>query len=141
MKTIEDVYREEINNLYIRGYSSETIALCMGVSKKYVMDCVKANEKNKKNGSNLDTNCVNLSLEKYEELKNKIEQQEVDISYLESEIKRLTDVITKLGIPDKIIDLVGVDIPLSCYWQDDLPSDKRKYRIEFEVYARDLMEE
>lgn len=75
------------------------------------------------------------------EIKNKLEQKEVDISYLESEIKRLTDVITKLGIPSKIIDLIGIDIPLSCYWHDDLTSDKRKYRIEFEVNMRDLREE
>lgn len=137
MKTIDDVYRKRINDLFISGYSIESIALCMRLSEKYVRDCIRANEKNEKN----DNNCVNLSLEKYEEIKNRIERQEIDISYLESEVERLTDVITKLGIPDKIIDRVGVDIPLSCYWQDDLPSDKRKYRIEFEVYARDLMGE
>ena len=132
MKTIEDVYRERINNLFIRGYSIETIALCMRLSEKYVRDCIRANEKN-------DDNCVNLSLEKYEEIKRKLEQQEVDISYLESEIKRLTDIITKLGIPGKIIDRVGVDIPLSCYWQDDSQVDKRKYRIEFEVERSDIL--
>lgn len=151
MKSIEDVYRQQIRDLFDHGYSIETIALCMGLSERYVRDCVRANNKNEKNDDTspycycgmdhtLDTNCVNLSLEKYEEMKNKLEQKEADISYLESEVKRLTDVITKLGIPGKIIDRIGVDIPLSCYWQDDLTSDKRKYRIAFEVNIRDLRE-
>ena len=48
MKTIEDVYRERINNLFIRGYSIETIALCMRLSEEYVRDCIRANEKSRR---------------------------------------------------------------------------------------------
>lgn len=101
-------------------------------------------EKVKKKEGELPINTVisfvKLSLEDYEEMKRKISQQEVDISYLESEVKRLTDALTKLGIPAKIINKIGRDIPLSCCWQDDLANNKRKYRIDFEVDPRDLIE-
>ena len=135
---------EFIEKLFDSGYSVEDIGKMLQMSESEIRECHSKADDGKNDDEN-KVNYVKLSLDKYEEMKNKIDRQDVDISYLESEVRRLTDVITKLGIPAKIIDRVGIDIPLSCYWKEDFNIDpsklKRKYRIEFEVDIRDLREE
>ena len=138
--------RDQIKKFVDLGWSDRSISRELYVPESLVEGFRKFEyeEVKKKEGElpvNTDISFVKLSLEDYEEMKRKISQQEVDISYLESEVKRLTDALTKLGIPAKIINKIGRDIPLSCCWQDDLANNKRKYRIYFEVDPRDLMGE
>ena len=137
--------RDQIKKFVDLGWSDRSISRELHVPESLVegFRMFEFEEVKKKEGElpvNTDISFVKLSLEDYEETKRKISQQEVDISYLESEVKRLTDIITKLGIPAKIINKIGRDIPLSCCWQDDLANNKRKYRIDFEVDPRDLIE-
>lgn len=134
---------EFIEKLFDSGYSVEDIGKMLQMSESEIRERHSKADDSKNDDEN-KVNYVKLSLDKYEEMKNKIDRQEVDISYLESEIKRLSDAITKLGIPGKIIDRVGIDIPLSCYWKEYFNIDpskvKHKYRIEFEVDPMDLIE-
>lgn len=137
--------RDQIKKFVDLGWSDLSISRELHVPESLVegFRMFEFEEVKKKEGElpiNTDISFVKLSLEDYEEMKRKISQQEVDISYLESEINRLTDALTKLGIPAKIINKIGRDIPLSCCWQDDLANNKRKYRIDFEVDPRDLTE-
>lgn len=137
--------RDQIKKFVDLGWSDRSISRELHVPESLVegFRMFEFEEVKKKEGElpiNTGISFVKLSLEDYEEMKRKISQQEVVISYLESEVKRLTDALTKLGIPAKIINKIGRDIPLSCCWQDDLANSKRKYRIDFEVYPRDLIE-
>lgn len=138
---------DQIKKFVDLGWSDRSISRELYVPEPLVegvRNLFEFEEVKKKEGElpvNTDISFVKLSLEDYEEMKRKISQQEVDISYLESEVKRLTDALTKLSIPAKIINKIGSDIPLSCCWQDDLANNKRKYRIDFEVDPRDLMGE
>lgn len=137
--------RDQIKKFVELGWSDLSISRELHVPESLVegvRNLFDFEEVKKKEGElpvNTDISFVKLSLEDYEETKRKISQQEVDISYLESEVKRLTDIITKLGVPAKIINKIGRDIPLSCCWQDDLANNKRTYRIDFEVDPRDLI--
>ena len=138
--------RDQIKKFVDLGWSDRSISRELYVPESLVEGFRKFEyeEVKKKEGElpvNTDISFVKLSLEDYEEMKRKISQQEVDISYLESEVKRLTDALTKLSIPAAIIDKVGVDVPLSCFWADRLEDNMRNYRIEFEVAMKDLMEE
>lgn len=139
--------RDQIMKFVDLGWSDRSISRELYVPESLVEGCRSlfgVEEVKKKEGEfpvNTDTNFVKLSLKEYEEMKNQINQQEVDISYLESEVKRLTDVIEKLGIPAAIIDKVGVDVPLSCFWADRLENNMRRYRIEFEVAMKGMLEE
>lgn len=137
--------RDQIKKFVDLGWSDRSISRELHVPESLVegFRMFEFEEVKKKEGElpiNTGISFVKLSLEDYEEMKRKISQQEVVISYLESEVKRLTDALTKLGIPAKIINKIGRDIPLSCCWQDDLANSKRKYRIDFEVDPRDLIE-
>lgn len=137
--------RDQIKKFVDLGWSDRSISRELHVPESLVegFRMFEFEEVKKKEGElpiNTGISFVKLSLEDYEEMKRKISQQEVVISYLESEVKRLTDALTKLGIPAKIINKIGRDIPLSCCWQDDLANSKRKYRIDFEVDHRDLIE-
>ena len=147
MKFNKDSMLDMIESLLNEGYSIEGIGHELQIPESTVRrhySVINSVQEKENSDAHLDTNYVKLSLDKYEEMKNKIAQKGTDISYLESEVRRLTGVITKLGIPVKIIDRVGIDIPLSCYWKEDFNIDpsklKRKYCIEFEVEARDLIE-
>lgn len=137
--------RDQIKKFVELGWSDLSISRELHVPESLVegvRNLFDFEEVKKKEGElpvNTDISFVKLSLEDYEETKRKISQQEVDISYLESEVKRLTDIITKLGVPAKIINKIGRYIPLSCCWQDDLANNKRTYRIDFEVDPRDLI--
>lgn len=139
--------RDQIKKFVELGWSDLSISRELHVPESLVegvRNLFEFEEVKKKEGElpvNTDISFVKLSLEDYEEMKRKISQQEVDISYLESEVKRLTDALTKLSIPAAIIDKVGVDVPLSCFWADRLEDNTRNYRIEFEVAMKDLMEE
>lgn len=138
--------RDQIKKFVDLGWSDRSISRELHVPESLVegFRMFEFEEVKKKEGElpiNTGISFVKLSLEDYEEMKRKISQQEVDISYLESEVKRLTDALTKLGIPAAIIDKVGVDVPLSCFWADRLEDNTRNYRIEFEVAMKDLMEE
>lgn len=144
MNSNEITLFDQIKDLIRLDWTDSKIALELNISTNLVeayRRLAEYEEVKKEEEESAIKNYVKLSLETYEGMKNKIDQQEVDISYLESEVKRLTGIVTKLGIPAKIINKVGVDIPLSCCWQDDLPRNKRKYRIDFEVDPVDLMEE
>ena len=138
--------RDQIKKFVDLGWSDRSISRELHVPESLVegFRMFEFEEVKKKEGElpiNTGISFVKLSLEDYEEMKRKISQQEVAISYLESEVKRLTDALTKLGIPAAIIDKVGVDVPLSCFWADRLEDNMRNYRIEFEVAMKDLMEE
>lgn len=138
--------RDQIKKFVDLGWSDRSISRELHVPESLVegFRMFEFEEVKKKEGElpiNTGISFVKLSLEDYEEMKRKISQQEVAISYLESEVKRLTDALTKLGIPAAIIDKVGVDVPLSCFWADRLEDNTRNYRIEFEVAMKDLMEE
>ena len=136
--------RDQIKKFVDLGWSDRSISRELHVPESLVegFRMFEFEEVKKKEGElpiNTGISFVKLSLEDYEEMKRKISQQEVAISYLESEVKRLTDALTKLSIPAKIINKIGRDIPLSCCWQDDLANNKRTYRIDFEVDPRDLI--
>lgn len=138
--------RDQIKKFVDLGWSDRSISRELHVPESLVegFRMFEFEEVKKKEGElpiNTGISFVKLSLEDYEEMKRKISQQEVAISYLESEVKRLTDALTKLSIPAAIIDKVGVDVPLSCFWADRLEDNTRNYRIEFEVAMKDLMEE
>lgn len=138
--------RDQIKKFVDLGWSDRSISRELHVPESLVegFRMFEFEEVKKKEGElpiNTGISFVKLSLEDYEEMKRKISQQEVAISYLESEVKRLTDALTKLSIPAAIIDKVGVDVPLSCFWADRLEDNMRNYRIEFEVAMKDLMEE
>ena len=138
--------RDQIMKFVDLGWSDRSISRELHVPESLVegFRMFEFKEVKKKEGElpiNTGISFVKLSLEDYEEMKRKISQQEVAISYLESEVKRLTDALTKLSIPAAIIDKVGVDVPLSCFWVDRLEDNMRNYRIEFEVAMKDLMEE
>ena len=138
--------RDQIKKFVELGWSDLSISRELHVPESLVegFRMFEFEEVKKKEGElpiNTGISFVKLSLEDYEEMKRKISQQEVAISYLESEVKRLTDALTKLSIPAAIIDKVGVDVPLSCFWADRLEDNTRNYRIEFEVAMKDLMEE
>ena len=138
--------RDQIKKFVDLGWSDRSISRELHVPESLVegFRMFEFEEVKKKEGElpiNTGISFVKLSLEDYEEMKRKISQQEVAISYLESEVKRLADALTKLSIPAAIIDKVGVDVPLSCFWADRLEDNMRNYRIEFEVAMKDLMEE
>lgn len=138
--------RDQIKKFVDLGWSDRSISRELHVPESLVegFRMFEFEEVKKKEGElpiNTGISFVKLSLEDYEEMKRKISQQEVAISYLESEVKRLADALTKLSIPAAIIDKVGVDVPLSCFWADRLEDNTRNYRIEFEVAMKDLMEE
>lgn len=74
-------------------------------------------------------NRVDISLEEYEKMKDKADK----ISFsLQNKIDYLVKIIEKLGIPIEISDIVNTD-SITTFCDDDILSNKRKYRIEFTV--------
>ena len=45
----------------------------------------------------------------------------------------MLDVYGKMGIPECVVQHLGIDVNLSCRYTDDVASGKRVYRIDFEV--------
>lgn len=76
---------------------------------------------------------VELSLETYEKMKNRIDIANEREKILNDEINHLIDAFVKLGIPEDVVDRIGKDVGLSCCYADNIEKYTRKYRIEFEV--------
>lgn len=76
---------------------------------------------------------VEISLEDWTKLNDRIQRLESQNIRLNKEIDRLLDVYGKMGIPECVVGSLGVDVNLSCRYVDDVATCMRSYRIDFEV--------
>lgn len=76
---------------------------------------------------------VEISLEDWTKLNDRIQRLESQNIRLNKEIDRLFDVYGKMGIPECVVGSLGIDVNPSCHYTDDVASGKRVYRIDFEV--------
>lgn len=147
MNSNEITLFDQVKDLIRLGWTDSKIALELNISMVLVeayrrlSECEEVKEKEEETSVNMGASFVKLSLKEYEEMQRKIRDTDARCYRLELENDRLMHIIEKLGIPGKIINKIGRNIPLSCCWQDDLANNKRKYRIDFEVDPRDLMGE
>lgn len=83
---------------------------------------------------------VTISLERYEDMKKRIKDMELDAVMSQRGIDHLLDIIKKIGVPTDMIDQI---IPESIvrYEEDRIDNLFRKrYQIEFEVETCELGE-
>lgn len=76
---------------------------------------------------------VVISLERYEEMKKRIKDAELDAVKRQKDVNHYLDIIEKIGVPADIIDRI-IPESIERYEQDCIDNPFRKrYRIEFEV--------
>ena len=66
---------------------------------------------------------VDITLEEYENMKNKIRS----LSY---EVERLSDILRRIEVP---LDKEIVPDSIRSYWCDDVRDFKRRFRVEFDI--------
>lgn len=66
---------------------------------------------------------VDITLEEYENMKNKIKS----LSY---EVERLSDILGRIEVP---LDKEIVPDSIRSYWCDDIRDFKRRFRVEFDI--------
>ena len=76
---------------------------------------------------------IELSLEDWTKLGDRIQILESQNIRLNERIKQLIDIYSKMGIQECVVESLGVDVNLSCRYIDEVASSKRVYRIDFEV--------
>lgn len=83
---------------------------------------------------------VTISLERYEEMKKRIGDMELDAVKNQRDIDHLLDIIKKIGVPTVVIDHI-IPESIEKYEQNCIDDPFRKrYRIEFEVETCGLRE-
>lgn len=83
---------------------------------------------------------VTISLERYEEMKKRIGDMELDAVKNQRDIDHLLDIIKKIGVPTVVIDHI-IPESIEKYEQNCIDNPFRKrYRIEFEVETCGLRE-
>lgn len=76
---------------------------------------------------------VEISLEDWTKIDDQVQRLESQNMRLNERINQLIDIYGKMGIPECVVQHLGVDVNLSCRYTDDVASGKRVYRIDFEV--------
>lgn len=73
-------------------------------------------------------NRVDITLEEYENMRDKI----TSLSY---EVKRLSNILGRIDVP---LDKEIIPDSIRSYWHDDICDFKRRFTIEFEISCWDL---
>lgn len=82
---------------------------------------------------------VNLSLDKYNQMRDKITKLEEALSSKDFELRFTTALLSKLNISEKMIDNCYLDTARIEY-HDDKSINKRTFNIQFDVNLKDFME-
>jgi len=80
-------------------------------------------------------NRVNISLEEYEKLKKSVNDAETIQFVLQSRIDKLVNIIEKFGVSAEELDNIDISSIVS-YRCDDISTNKRRYRLEFDADLR-----
>lgn len=84
---------------------------------------------------------VEISLEDWTKLNDRIQRLESQNIRLNKEIDRLLDVYGKMGIPECVVGSLGIDVNPSCRYVDDVVTGVRSYLIDIEVPKKVLHRE
>lgn len=76
---------------------------------------------------------IEISLEDWTKLNDQILRLESQNIRLNERINQLIGIYGKMGIPECVVERLGVDVNLSCRYLDDVATCMRSYRIDFEV--------
>lgn len=76
---------------------------------------------------------VEISLEDWTKLNDRIQRLESQNIRLNERINQLIDIYGKMGIPECVVESLGVDANPSCRYVDDAVTGMRRYLIDFEV--------
>ena len=76
---------------------------------------------------------IEISLEDWTKIDDQVQRLESQNIRLNEKINQLIDIYGKMGIPECVVQHLGIDVNLSCHYTDDVASGKRVYRIDFEV--------
>lgn len=77
-------------------------------------------------------NRVDISLEEYEKLNKSVNDAETTRFVLQNRIDKLVKIIEKFGVPVEEIDNININSIVS-YKCEDILTNKRKYRLEFDT--------
>lgn len=87
---------------------------------------------------NKNVETVTMTLERYEDMQEKINKMNDLTIGMKKKIKALESLIKKIGIPSQLIDKLSEDIPVTVYYSDNIDRNTKEFQIKFEVDAYEM---
>lgn len=90
---------------------------------------------------NKNVEMVTMTLERYDEMTEKIRKMNELTVGLKKEIKALESLVKRLGVPENLIHKLAGDVPIHIESHEIIEKGCKSFNIQFEVNGKDLLKE